>query len=209
MEDHILVSTYLVFTIHFSIYHLYFLLNQIQNDNMFCMLLLVLLLLIDNRQKIKWVPVFLLENPLLHSVTVRNVSSIKSHLIKVILPWKRSVRNNYISNIAYTHHCWTQKNITPLNASNDPENLLQVHALPKKEKEKKKESKRGGEKKSGFGQVVLASSEAPWGVYFILTVNQCYRTYQIMHLSLNFTFAFKSGEGNEHCWLKIRAQGRQ
>ena len=114
---------------------------------MFCMLLLVLLLLIDNRQKIKWVPVFLLENPLLHSVTVRNVSSIKSHLIKVILPWKRSVRNNYISNIAYTHHCWTQKNITPLNASNDPENLLQVHALPKKEKEKKKESKQGGEKK--------------------------------------------------------------
>lgn len=31
--------------------------------------------------------------------------------------------------------------------------------------------------------------------------------YQIMHLSLNFTFAFKSEERNEHCWLKIREAG--
>lgn len=28
-----------------------------------------------------------------------------------------------------------------------------------------------------------------------------------MHLSLNFTFAFKSEERNEHCWLKIREAG--
>lgn len=63
----------------------------------------------------------------------------------------------------------------------------------KKKKRGAKREREGEGKKSGFGQVVRASWKPPRGVYFILTVNQRYRTYQIMHLSLNFTFAFKSG----------------
>ena len=147
----------------------------------------------------------------MHSVTVRNISSIKSHLIKAIHTALKKISWQQL-HFQYRLHppLLNTEKYSPLNAPNDLENLLQVHAFTKKKKKRKrKRASRGEKKKSGFGQVVLASSAAPRGVYFILTVNQCYRTYQIMHLSLNFTFAFKSGEGNEHCWLKIRAPGRQ
>lgn len=77
---------------------------------------------------------------------------------------------------------------SPFNAY-DLQNLLQVHTVIEEKK---------------YGDLVPGSP--PRCVFLRWQWISVISLHQIMHLSLNFTFAFQSEEGNEHWQHTIRAQ---
>lgn len=112
---------------------------------------------------------------------------LKSHFIKVMDNTSNKIATQQLLFRALHPHCWTHKIWFPSNAY---DLLQQVHTFIK----------------VGFGQVVLVLKPPAVCILYWQWISVI-GPYQIMHLSLNFTFAFKSGEGNEHCWLKIREAG--
>lgn len=109
---------------------------------------------------------------------------LKSHFIKVMDNTSNKIATQQLLLRALHPHCWTHKIWFPSNAY---DLLQQVHTFIE----------------VGFGQVMLVLKPPAVCILYWQWISVI-GPYQIMHLSLNFTFAFKSEEGNEHCWLKIR-----
>lgn len=85
---------------------------------------------------------------------------LKSHFIKVMDNASNKIATAAIIARQWHHVAGRTKYDSPFNAY-DLQNLLQVHTVIK------------AKKKSGFRQV--SAGKPPWGVYFTLTVNQCYQ----------------------------------
>lgn len=116
---------------------------------------------------------------------------LKSHFIKVMDSTSNKIATAAIIARHWRHAAGRTKYHSPFNVY-DLQNLLQVHTVIK------------GGGKSIFCQVCAGKPPGVciWRWLWISVISP----HQIMHLSLNFTFAFQSEEGNEHWQHTIRAQ---